>query len=478
MDLELKKEYVAKLLEKNILIEPGRLNDFNKEDFETLLNAPSELKQEAANRVVPKELQESVAASVKITYNYQENVKKKTVQDFVSHFNKRLDSLQKILRTRFEMINLTSISKILNRKEKSEISIIGLISSISKTKNGHVMLSLEDQTGSINVLINKNRDDLIKMSEELVLDEVIGISGTAAEKIVFSNKIVLPDVPRNKALKKSPDEAYAVFLSDLHVGSDKFLPDKLNKFLDWLNGDAGSEEQKAVSSKVKYMFVVGDLVDGVGIFPEQESELEIKDIYKQYEACTEFLRKVPEHIHLIICPGNHDAVRISEPQPIIPKEFAQPLHDLPNAIFVTSPGYVNIHATEKFPGFDVLVYHGYSFPYYADKIESLRNKGGVDRIDLVMKFLLQKRHLAPSHTSTLYIPDIRGDPFVVSEIPDFFITGHVHKVSVSNFRSTTLICSSCWQEKTSFQEKLGVHPEPARVPIVNLQTREVKILRF
>jgi DNA polymerase II small subunit/DNA polymerase delta subunit B len=49
---------------------------------------------------------------------------------------------------------------------------------------------------------------------------------------------------------------------------------------------------------------------------------------------------------------------------------------------------------------------------------------------------------------------------------------------VSNFRSTTLVCGSCWQERTTYEEKLGLNPEPARVPVVNLQTREVKILRF
>jgi len=95
-----------------------------------------------------------------------------------------------------------------------------------------------------------------------------------------------------------------------------------------------------------------------------------------------------------------------------------------------------------------------------------------------MKFLLQKRHLAPTHKSTLYIPDVNQDPLVISNVPDFFLTGHIHKSSVSNYRNITMICGSCWQSKTSFQEKVGHHPEPCRVPIINLQTREVKILKF
>jgi len=474
MDLELKKEYVAKLLEKNILIEPETLRNFSKEDFESLLNK-NEIKKEKEQE---KPEQETPLTNIRITYNYKEDSKKRDVQHFVMYFKRRFEAIQNILRTRLELRNVTSIGKILNKKDRTEISIIGLISEIRKTKNGHIMLTLEDQTGSVRALVNKNREDLINMASELVLDEVIGISGSAAEKIIFTNKIISPDIPRNKELKKSSDEVYVVFISDLHVGSNKFLPNKLTKFIDWLNGNTGNEEQRRIASKVKYLFIAGDLVDGVGIYPEQEKELEIKDIYEQYKICAEYIKKIPSHIHIIICPGNHDAVRLSEPQPILPKEFALPLYDLPNVTFVTSPSYVNIHSSSKFPGFDILIYHGYSFPYYADKIDSLREKGGIDRIDLVMQFLLQKRHLAPTHTSNLYIPETREDPFVINEIPDFFITGHVHKVSVSNFRSTTLISSSCWQEKTSFEEKLGLHPEPARVPIVNLQTREVKILRF
>ena len=45
-------------------------------------------------------------------------------------------------------------------------------------------------------------------------------------------------------------------------------------------------------------------------------------------------------------------------------------------------------------------------------------------------------------------------------------------------KGVTMISCSCWQGKTTFQEKLGHKPEPARLPIVNLRTREIKVLRF
>jgi DNA polymerase II large subunit len=95
-----------------------------------------------------------------------------------------------------------------------------------------------------------------------------------------------------------------------------------------------------------------------------------------------------------------------------------------------------------------------------------------------MKFLLQMRHLAPTHTSNLYTPDADIDPLVINKIPDFFITGHIHRVSVSNYKNITLINCSCWTDITEDQEKRGLQPQPARVPLVNLQTREIKVINF
>jgi DNA polymerase II small subunit len=124
------------------------------------------------------------------------------------------------------------------------------------------------------------------------------------------------------------------------------------------------------------------------------------------------------------------------------------------------------------------MYHGYSLVHYADVVESIRRKGGVDRADLIMKFLLQRRHLAPTHKSNLYLPNSARDNMVIDKIPDFFLTGHLHKSVIANYRNITMICGSCWQSKTSFMEKIGLHPEPAKVPIVNLKTRDIKLLRF
>lgn len=233
-----------------------------------------------------------------------------------------------------------------------------------------------------------------------------------------------------------------------------------------------------MASNVKYLFIIGDMVDGVGVYPQQHRDQDAQDIYQQYDLFAQALKQIPSRIKIILCPGNHDAVRTAEPQPSIYEDFAKMLYQLPNVVCVSNPAVVNIDRSEGFPGFDVLLYHGFSFPYFADNVDSIRQKGGLMRADLIMKFLLQRRHLAPSHTSTLYIPDSSYDPLLIEKAPDFFVSGHIHRATVASYRNVSLLNCSCWISMTSYQEKVGLIPEPARAIVINLQTREPKIMKF
>ena len=143
---------------------------------------------------------------------------------------------------------------------------------------------------------------------------------------------------------------------------------------------------------------------------------------------------------------------------------------------VSNPALINIHNIGDFPGIDVLMYHGYSFDYYISEVPMLR-KYGYENIDLIHQFLLRKRHLAPSHGSTLINP-MAQDFLLIDKLPDVIVTGHVHKAKIGKYKNILTISSSCFQDRTPFQEKVGHHPEPGRVPILNLKTNELKMLRF
>ncbi|MAE43017.1 DNA polymerase II [Candidatus Woesearchaeota archaeon] len=456
-------------IDKINVISEKKGNDYNKL-FEPILGSETHPK--------PIEKKTDTENKVKVIFSYDSKPKKRDAQDFVGYFNNRLQTTRNILKQRQELQNPISINRLLSKKDREQVAVIGMVKDKRYTKNNNCMITIEDETGCIKTIINKTKPDLFDVAKDVVLDEVMGIVGVNGENIIFVNNIISPEIPIAKEIKKANEEAYALFLSDIHVGSKNFLEEDFNKFLKWINQDLGNEEQKKTASKVKYIFILGDSVDGCGIYPEQDKELNIKDIKEQYQECASLLSQIPKNIKLIICPGNHDAMRVAEPQLQIYKDFAEPIYNLPNAIMVSNPSLVNIHSSDIFSGFDVLIYHGYSFDFYAAEVESIRNNGSYDRVDLIMKFLLQKRHLAPTHTSTLYVPDAQLDPLVINKVPDFFVSGHIHKAAAANYRNITLISGSCWQSKTAFQEKVGHNPEPSRIPIVNLQTRQIKMLKF
>jgi DNA polymerase II small subunit len=419
-----------------------------------------------------------IHSSIEILINYENKPFKYKVKDFANIFVSRYKFLERILRTRQELNGMASINRVLDKKEKETVSIIGIIEEVGITRGGHLMLTLEDLTGKIKVLVSKNNKALFEEAKDIIPDEIIGIMGKSADKIIFAEKLVWPDIPGTREMKTSPIDEHAIFLSDLHVGSKLFLMEEFQKFLSWIRGESGTEVQREIAEKAKYIVIAGDLVDGIGIYPSQESELAITTIEGQYNEFCRLIKQIPKDKQIIICPGNHDMVHLAEPQPICYKEFSQELHEMENVTLITNPGVIKIGKTKDFSGFEVLMYHGYSFDYYVANVESIRNNGGYHRADLIMKFLLKRRHLAPSFKSTPYFPGHKEDPLLIRSIPDFFITGHIHYSKVANYKGVTMISGSCWQAKTSFQEKLGHEPEPARVPVVNLKTRAIKILKF
>lgn len=480
-----KSNIIKRLLEKEILVSPDFLEQDNNFDVESFCNNISEKGMVLLERSGGFNDNTSVTGhsgqskrNVKVIFSYDKEVKKREVGDFVAYFKNRYETLRKILASRQELQESISIIRLSRKQAGERISIVGLVLDKSETKNGNIRLTIEDTTGVCGVLVTKNKDELYKAAKDIVLDEVIGISGTVSDRILFCNQIYFPDIYVTHELKKSPDEVYAVFISDIHFGIKNFLSTDFLKFVKWLRGEYGNDNQREVANKVGYLFVTGDIVEGVGIYPGQEEDLEIRDIKEQYNEAYKYLSMIPERIKIIICGGNHDAMRISEPQPPFDKVISKKIYEIPNMVVVSNPAVVNIHYSEEFPGFNVLMYHGFSFPYYGDNVPSITEKGGIFRCDLIMKFLLQKRHLAPSHSSTLYIPDGEFDPLVIRDIPDIFVSGHIHQITANNYRNVSMINSSCWVVQSEDNARRGIVPQPCKIPIINLKTREIKIMNF
>lgn len=410
--------------------------------------------------------------NVKILSNLNIKNKKLEVSDFVNYFKNRFIGFKNYLQESPHLNNLISINKISG--SRSNLSVIGLVSDKIITKNNNIIFEIEDLTGKIKILISKDKKELFEKAEEVCLDSVLGFKCTGNREILFANDIIFPEASLPERKKSNIDES-ALFIGDLHFGSKKFLKNSFLNFIDYLNGKVKGTESEV--NKIKYLFFVGDIVSGIGNYPNQEEDLEINDLEEQFIQLAKLLDKIRKDIKIIISPGNHDGVRLMEPQPILDEKYAWPLYELKNVILTPNPCLVNIGSNEDFSGFNVLTYHGFSFPYYANNIRKLMLKKAMNSPEEIMKYLLKFRHLAPSHGSSQYFPT-ENDFYFIKKIPDIFVSGHTHKSAVTYFNNILVISVSSWEEFTSYQEKFGNIPDHCKVPVFNLKTREIKILDF
>ncbi len=393
--------------------------------------------------------------------------KKLTVGDFTGNFRSRYHQLQRILMQRADLNSLVSIGKISSNRQ--QLSIIGMVREKRVTKNKHIILVLEDLTGEIQALLRVDKESLAVVAHELQLDDVIAVKASGNRDMLFVQEIYFPDAFLHEKVRFD-EETCVAFLSDLHCGSDRHLGASLQQFVSWIQSD------DALARKIKYLFFVGDNVDGVGIFPGQEQVLKLKSMKEQYALLNSYLRQIPKHITMFMCPGQHDAVRVAEPQPVLSKEYASELYALENLVLVTNPTLVKLLEGEK--EFKVLMYHGASIHTFINEIPELRLMKAHRTPAKAVKHMLKRRHLAPTHSSVVYIPNIEKDPLVISEVPDVLCTGEVHRLDIENYNGVLIITGSCWQAQTPFEEKVGNIPDPCKVPVLNLKTRELKILDF
>lgn len=394
-------------------------------------------------------------------------------QQYVQYFRDRYTRISEMIRSRVSARPIESIMKgryvkPLSGSGNSEVTIIGMVSEKSVTNNQHIILALEDPTGTFPVLVNRGETDLIETAECLILDEIIGVSGTISPDgtILMASKIIQPDVPNSYISGQPKSEGYALFISDIHVGSKEFMKHEWETFIEFLNGENDNQQLQKIASEVRYLIVAGDIVDGIGIYPGQEDDLEIPEIYDQYRAVAEYFHRIPKNIHVVIAPGNHDAVRRAEPQttfePKIQEMFPK------NVTFVGNPALVSLG------GINVEIYHGCSMDDMVAAIKGVSYQTPTTG----MIEMVKRRHLAPTYGSRVMISPEKKDYMVIDKVPDIIHCGHVHTVGVTNYKNILLINSGTWQAQTDFQKKVNIMPTPAKVPFVDLRTRKTGILNF
>ena len=407
-----------------------------------------------------------IPRSVNFNFEVIQDTSKKSytsgdIKDIIAYFKSRYSKIKNILVKRKELKDYMPISDIFQTKDV--IKIIGMVKDFRTTKNGHKILEIEDETGEISVLVHNENHKLFEKSETIVRDEVIGVIGSRKGNFVISSEIIQPGVPR---IEEKTMDFTIVFISDVHIGSHNFLEDDFNKFIKWINCEFGSPEQIEIARDVKYLVVAGDIVDGIGVYPNQDEDLSIKDIALQYEEAARLFSQIRSDIKIIIAPGNHDASRLAEPQPAVPEEYAKDLYNLKNVEFVSNPAIVSLD------GVKTLIYHASSFVDMDMNVKGLEQKHS----GLIMKELLEKRHLAPIYGERTPLASEIEDYLVIDDIPHIFHTGHTHMNSYKKYKGVHMINSGTFQSQTDFQNRHNIIPTPGEVPVLNRGV--FKLLKF
>jgi DNA polymerase II small subunit len=385
------------------------------------------------------------------------------ISDFTRYFQDRFNRLKRLIVNRREMLGSVPVAAIRNRG--GDVKAIGMVVEKQTTSKGGVIFTIEDESGRIKVLSTGTKGT----PTDIVNDEVVGVVGTTNPKrdLVYAEQIVRPEIPVRRTPHTTDRDLNVAFAADIHVGSNTFMDTQWNRFMDFLNGrlDNGNGTDKILET-LEVVIVPGDVVDGIGVFPGQQEELLIDDIYRQYEALAELLKDVPDHIEVIMSPGNHDAVRLAEPQPALPNDIQRMFAG--KVQFVGNPALIDIE------GVNVLAYHGKSIDDFVTHVQTCTYEDPVT----IMKEMLKRRHLAPIYGGRTNIAPEVNDHLVIETIPDIFVTGHVHGTGVERYRGTTLINASAWQDQTNYQRSMNFVPDPAKVPIVNLRDMSVKLMDF
>ncbi len=389
------------------------------------------------------------------------------LSDFHKYFTNRYETLARLLRRRPEMASLVDIRRADPTQE--DVAVCGLVSEIRSTSWGATLVTLEDPTGTVTVSINEKTE---AFAEELLQDELIGVAGRFSmrgRRKILAKQIFNPDIPyRGGPGRRADRDVATAFLSDLHFASKTFLKDDWHAFLAWINQEGDhSRKEKELAQKIRYIVIPGDLVDGIGIYPGQDKDLTILDIYDQYAHAAEELSYIPDHIQIIIQPGNHDAVRLAEPQPAFPKKI-QELFKRKNVEFVGNPSDFFIE------GVRMLSYHGKSLTDFDKAVKNFKIKTPMP----IMRSIIRRRHMAPIYGDSTPLAPEHKDHMIIEKIPDIFVTGHVHSAASGSYKGVLLLNASCWQDQTDYQKMMNFVPTPSRVPVVNLRNFRVSMVNF
>lgn len=399
-------------------------------------------------------------SDVKVIHQLDVTGKSRTtgsVDDFVAYFRNRFQRMSKLFfsASKYPTSDLGSIRQDLNKN----VRVVCMVYDKRDTKQGSILLEIEDLSGRFKAVIPRRSEQAYEKARHLLCDDIIALMGKVLDPFIIVEDLEWPDMPLTRERKTSENDVACAYISDLHFGSRHFLEKQFERFISWLNL---KESGKEIAGKVKYLIVAGDIADGIGIYPGQEKDLIIKDVYKQYEVFDNYLEMLPDYIDVIVAPGNHDAVRRAEPMPALDDTLIRS-----DVIRVGNPSTLLIE------GIRHVIYHGTSMDSMISNVPGLAYSSP----EKVSKEYLKKRHLSPIYGGNLIVPE-RVDYLILESEPDVLHCGHVHKHGYSLYRGTHAINSATFQGRTDFQVQQGHIPTPGIVGVLEFKTSAYRTLDF
>ena len=381
---------------------------------------------------------------------------------FEGLFRSRFQTLSRLMRGRPDLPNLRPVAEL--RDHEGTASVLAMVREVRETpEKHHLILRVEDDTGSVEALVLR---DSPPAALTFLPDEVVGLRltfGREKGRIPRVTMVQRPEVPLSRVPHRSRHTSRVLFLSDLHIGSRSFMAEAWGQLVDFLHSRGPNPE---LAHQIHHVVVAGDLVDGIGIYPGQERDLAIPDIFEQYAELGRRLRELPDRLQIVVLPGNHDAVCPAEPQPGLPPEIRQELP--PNVRSVGNP------STFALEGVVIGAYHGRSFD---DLIPALPGASYARPTD-VMKRMLAMRHLGPIYGERTPLAPLPRDGLVIDPVPEILVTGHAHTYGVDQYRGTLLLNASTWQAETEYQRMRNITAVPAKAAVVSLEDLSVTTLDF
>ena len=378
------------------------------------------------------------------------------IDGFSKLFTSRFQKLRSIISERPDAKKIKNINSFDVGELKEATVVCGLVDEC--VGDERMKLVIEDLTGSIEISVFKS--DVQDVAKKLVRDQFVMVrimpnknGGCVAKEIIY------PDIPKHKQ-NFSKTDAYAMFLSDLHIGSKFFMEEELRNCVKWLSGN------DPIALRVRFLLICGDVVDGVGVYKDQDKDLVCLTLEKQLEKAYDILKDIPERVKVFIAPGNHDPGRRALPQPAIPEKYNQMLWKRENFFMIGNPALVSLN------GVKVLMYHGQGIDDIVRVSPGLDYSSPAD----VMEVLLKTRHLSPIYGGQTPLAPETQDMLVIEDIPDIFHTGHVHVGEFGRYRGVLMINSGTWQKQTPFQAGAGITPTTNLAVFVNLKTFDVRVL--